>query len=297
MRPRRSAPWAPATGVLAVMALLVLAGCGAGVERLAPEELAWQAAQRSEAAGTGEFTLRWTDNAVPDEPSTLEVTGRYDGPRRLIETHTEPETLDMDATGVDPASIIGPMDVFVEGPWTYTRTLTGPVSTGDRWALLDPVGDDHTVLLRGDFSVEYGDPRLFFAFLAGMAPGATIAPDDTVGPGVVHVSGHLDLDRAHRLLPRSTWTKLARQVHFLRDLLGSRGLARDVDAWIDRDGLVRRLRVTFDLDWGYSDGGPAAGAGDDLVVEVAFSDLGDDPRLEAPRGWEVMSPQERLGAP
>lgn len=134
------------------------------------------------------------------------------------------------------------------------------------------------------------DPRAVINELRGVTGDAKKVGTETVrGVETTHYRATVDLDKAAAASPvsvRDDLTEVARQ-------LGTPKLA--VEAWLDADGRLRRLRYTIDLA-DLDDGAPAKGAGTGMVVAtLELFDFGTEVAVSPPPAAETTDLADLLG--
>lgn len=205
-------------------------------------------------------------------------------------------TMDMgDLLGMAGAES-GAMEMIVDGTTAYIRSeLFASFGDGKPWLSVSAdelAGGDG--LGAGGVVAGVEGPESFLQFLEGAGDEVeTVGREQVRGVDTTHVHTHVDLAG---LLAEAAPEEAAE----LEDSLAELGAADvvgvlPVDAWVDDDGFVRRLRIGFDL------GGLAGLAGDagaevpegmagaTMVLDLELYDLGEPVEIVLPDPAEVGS--------
>jgi len=151
--------------------------------------------------------------------------------------------MDMSALGS------GTFAMIVDGSTLWIRfegALGASLGVGDKWIRID---DDSTGELAQTFrNVMSGpnDAMLALYYLLGAGDDGRIVGEETIGATpVTRVASTLDLEQALDLVPSSVRDSLVINISEIR----SQGLRPVVaaEAWIDRQGLVHRMRLVYQL--------------------------------------------------
>lgn len=246
-------------------ALLVLGGCGAGTDAqvdggqsISFEQLS-QAAQSSADASSGRFSFSFEID-VPDteKPFAFSGTGAFDA------------ASDRAALSLDFSSFAELLSGFLGG-FGSLGTKTPDVSDPSLWQI-EAVQDGDVAYLRfpavssqlpdgkswirtpADEGVRgqgfnfsqlqkttSNDPRKMLEFLRAARGGIeTVGREELRGASTTHYRATVDLTEYEKLVP-------ADQRSMAAELLDQTGLSElPVDVWLDDDGLVRQVEMTFE---------------------------------------------------
>jgi hypothetical protein len=126
------------------------------------------------------------------------------------------------------------------------------------------------------------DPTHYLASLTAVAPDArAVGTEDVRGVSTTHYQGTIDIERAlaNAQLPGAKRATLKT----MTSLLGTQPMS--VDAWIDRDGRLRRFSASFELNDELSHG---ANSKVEAYVSFELYDFGVDAKIEKPAGATDM---------
>jgi hypothetical protein len=267
---------------LLALALALAAACGGGAGGLSPQAIVSDAATKSEEAGSSRVDLELTMSGFAPGELTIAGEGVQDSEQQLARfTFDLSEISALTGGGVDLSEI----EMVMAGSSLYIR-LPFLESAGLKpWVEIDlqKVGKEKGLDLPALQQLGQADPALTFAFLRA-------AGDDTEEVGEEEVRGvqttqyktTVDLDRAAEQAS-------AEQRAAIQALKEDTGLeVVPVNAWIDDDGLVRRI------DFDYEDVELQPGKRGDMALRMEFYDYGADVNVEQPPPDEVMSFDELL---
>jgi hypothetical protein len=176
-------------------------------------------------------------------------------------------------------------------------TLTVPVPP--REVTMEAVGDEHTIYMRSElFSTELPGGKEWMAIEPGLGsssetsfasssdPGTQLEALRAVAGGVETVGkesiggvettryrGGFDLDEYADRLRDNGSEEAADQYERLAEAVPS---TTDVEAWIDAEGLVRRMRIVMDMK------DPTTGLVNSMDMTEDFSDFGIAPEISLP---------------
>lgn len=268
---------------------LVAAGCGGtGPERT----LLSLASSAERTSGTGtyrtEMRISMTMPGV-EKPLELTATGSVDtaGRRQAL-------TMDMSqlmgalggATGATPAASDLRVEMVVDGLTMYMRTplLSGQLPKGKQWVSVDVArmaaasGADLSSLL----GRSYADPSQFLDYLRTAGDPVELGSEEVRGVEARHVRTTLDLKAYLAAAAPKLREQLRPVVDQFEQMAGS--VSPVVDAWIDDEGLVRRIA----LDLGVAAPGAAtAGVALEMTMAIDLFDFGADVAIEVPPAAEV----------
>lgn len=188
----------------------------------------------------------------------------------------------------------GAMEMVIDGATAYVRSdLFSSMGDGKPWVSVsaDELADGDA-LGAGGLGAGFDGPESFLQFLEGAGDAVeTVGPEQVRGVDTTHLRTDVDLAA---LIAEAAPEEAAELEESLGEL-GAGGVVGTlpVDAWIDADGMVRRLRITFDLA-GLT--GLAGEAGAEvpegmaeaaMVLDLELYDLGEPVEIVIPDPSEV----------
>jgi hypothetical protein len=188
----------------------------------------------------------------------------------------------------------GAMEMVLDGTTAYVRSdLFASFGDGKPWMSVsaDELADGDA-LGAGGLGAGVQDPGSFLQFLEGAGDEVeTVGRDQVRGVDTTHVRTDVDIAG---LIAEAAPEEAAELEESLGEL-GASGVVGvlPVDAWIDDDGLVRRLRITFDLAGLTGLAGEAGAevpeglAGAAMVLDLELYDLGEPVDIVIPDPSEV----------
>ncbi len=276
-----------------VVPLLVVASCAteagdATVEvRTGPAAAATLRAAPDAAAEAGTASFRMVmELSVQGIPLTVEATGAFDTDNQRMSME-----MDMGAMLDEIASSTGetvpegfdePMRFVADGSTMYVQSPLFDVAGGPGGWLSISSED----LGSGSAGLGSYDPSTFLESLRGVKGGPEVVGTEEIdGVETTHYTATLDLRQAVEEAPDDQRALIEAQ-------LGQLGAAEiAVDAWIDGDGLPRRLR----MDMGSMFGALGLGAGTDAVMTMDFFDYGVPVDIRVPSPDEVTPFTDVMG--
>lgn len=278
----------PALRAVAACILLLVAGaCAGGEEERSVREIVVEAPERVRGAGSARMvmttdasaTVSRGDEAVPFETTTrIEGVVDFGGGRGELEM-----TLDLPSGfGLEDLEL-RPCRVLVEGAVVYLRLPEGADGfEGKRWARVDASAF-------AGFDVQgFGaaDPTGSLEYLKGFADDLEeVGADEVRGTPVTRYRGTVVVDALLDRVPDEQAEGLRAQL----EQLGALGLAGfPVDAWIDDEGLARRLEVRI----------RPRGEGGDVRVDMRMDlfDFGEGLEMTLPGADEVSEVSDAASA-
>lgn len=274
--------------LLAAVAL-VAAGCGGAA---APERTLMSlssSAEKTRAAETYRMDLRLA-MTMPgiEKPLEISATGAVDAAARR-----QSMTMDMSsilgalgpAAGANaPSADALQVDVVMDGLTMYMRMplLAAQLPAGKTWVSVDAgkaaasSGADLSSLLERS----YADPSQYLEYLRTAGALEELGSEEVRGVPTRHVRTTVDLKAYLATLEPELRKSLAPSVEKFEEMAGS---AKPVmDAWVDDEGLVRR--VGLDMRFGV----PGASGGDaTMSMTVDLYDFGADVVVEVPPAAQV----------
>lgn len=256
---------------VALLAVAAPIACGSGDsvrDALTPEDVA------AAAARTADFdTYRASfKNSISAGGQTVEQTGEGEfaskGKRAsLIMTSS------INGTDVD-------MDMVMVWPVIYMRvsTAAGELPAGKEWVRFDmqkygkKLGFDMNELMQASQS----DPTQGLAYLQEVTDLETVGTEEVRGLETTHFRGVIDLNRVAEEMP-----EVKESVKRIMEL--SKVERVPYEAWVSADGLIRRIRLTYE-DMKSPDAPPM-----DMTVEMELYDFGEPVTVEDPPADKVIS--------
>jgi hypothetical protein len=264
-----------------LLALALAAACG-GTGGLSPQAVVSDAATRSQEAGSSRVDLELTMSGFAPGELTIAGEGVQDSEQQLARfTFDLSEISALTGGGVDLSEI----EMVMAGSSLYIR-LPFLESAGLKpWVEIDlqKVGKEKGLDLPALQQLGQADPALTFAFLRAAGDDTEeVGEEEVRGVQTTHYRTTVDLDRAAEQAS-------AEQRAAIQALKEDTGLeVVPVNAWIDDDGLVRRI------DFDYEDVELQPGQRGDMTLRMEFYDYGADVNVEQPPPDEVMSFDELL---
>jgi hypothetical protein len=308
------------TALLAAGMLALLGACGGGDGKSnqagsttdkkdssagAPEEmsaldLVLASAGRAADAKTARFEFTMSVPG-PNGPMNLTATGASDSSVPLM-------SLDMDMASIIPGTPPGGATVSTvfDGKAVYMRfpeELAAGLPGGKRWARLDlaalssEAGID-VAALSAQFNSS--DPLANIALLTGVAGDVTeVGTEDVRGVSTRHLKMTVDLQKAtEQLASKISGPNAERLKAAVTQAATTVGVTQmPIEAWIDADGLPRRLSYEMDLSKAKVPGAEGAAATGTAKVSMEFFDFGEDVKVAIPPADETIDLAELLGAP
>jgi hypothetical protein len=261
-------------GAALVAGAVAMSGCGASATL---DPIARAAEVSTQQTGvTVAMTMRFSSPSLPGGTYAITANGSFDE-----RAHTGQMTMDL--SGVPGFSSLagageGQVQMTMLYPDIYMHApfLAGKLPEGKTWMKLDitkaaaAAGVDSSSLS----SLDQSDPTQFLQYLRGSAGGVVSLGSETVeGVPTTHYHGELELSRVLANVPSSEQAAAKSAL----EKLGSGG-AFPVEVWIDAQGRVRRIEMSF--------GGAAAGLSANITV--AFKSYGPVPPVVPPPANEVF---------
>jgi hypothetical protein len=265
-----------AVGAL-VAGSVAMSGCGASATL---DPIARAAEVSSQQTGvTIAMSMRFSSPALPGGAYAITANGSFDE-----RAHTGQMTMDL--SGVPGLSALpggagnGQVRMVMLYPDIYMNMpfLAGKLPEGKTWMKLDigkaaaAAGLDSSSLS----SLDQSDPTQFLEYLRGSSGGVVSFGGETIeGVPTTHYHGTLELSRVLSKLPGSEQAAARAAL----EKLGTGG-AFPVEVWIDAQGRVRRMEMSF--------GGAGATAGLSATVTIDFKSYGAVSPVAPPPAGEVF---------
>lgn len=288
---RRSRPrLATTVTASAVVAAMGLAGCGvsggttatatsagpapAKVEAGSFSRIGGAKFLRDAAASTAEVTSERLSYAVDAKGGSAGVSVNATGE---VDNAAKQAHLTVGLEGV--GSLAGDTELVVDGTDVYVKSeLVSRLGGQDKpWLKVDgsKLGSGAS-----SFGLGERDPGSLLNFLKGAGgPVTTVGKEDVRGVSTTHVKVDLDLAKLLTDAPSAERKKLEDQL----DGLGSAGAALKTipaEAWVDDDGYVRKLVLSFD-------GAKAGADGVSAKVTIEMYDFNQPVEIKVPDPAEV----------
>jgi len=231
-----------AIGVLALPTLLLVACGGGGAP--ATVTLVRDAPKRTTDAGTSRLEIVIERPPTPSTPGTqaatlppIKISGEAD-----YHAHRGHMLIDLSQFGLPGP----PIDAVFDNATVYEKfpkALAAALPPGKSWVKVDlaTAGRSVGVDLRGLSQTQAGDPSQTLDYLRGASDNVTrVGTEDVRGTSTAHYRAVIDLNKAADQSPTARDA-----IKSTIKLLGSS--TQPVDAWVDAQGRVRRLKYTVDL--------------------------------------------------
>ena len=184
-----------------------------------------------------------------------------------------------------------PMELIVDGTTMYMKfaVLAALTGSGKKFVKVDlSANQDVGSLLGGGGSGPLGsDPSSFLRFLQGAGKVTQVGVEDVRGVNTTHFSGTYDLEDALASLPEEQRDAAERAFKGLGLPEGARSTPIPFDAWIDDEGLVRRVETSVDASTFASSDATGAPVGK-TTVRVEYFDFGEPVDIQIPSDDEVQ---------
>jgi hypothetical protein len=290
-------------GLAAPLVALALAGCGGGEgqEAAAPAATTGDAAgilasAGSETAEAGSsrvaFTIATEIPGVQEEPVEFTGEGAFDYAER-----TGSATFDFGelfaSLGLPAAD--DPIQAIFDGPVIYLNfpLLAAFLPDAKPWIKLDPatLGEQQGLDLGQLQQLGQGDPSQLLDYLKATTAGVEeVGTEEVGGVETTHYRGTIQLDRVAEQVPPEQREQAEAAIDRLIEQTGATEIP--VDAWVDGDGLVRRLEYSYSAEVQVPGSDPQKVAS---VVTMEFSDFGTAVDVEPPPADQVTD-LAQLGA-
>lgn len=268
-----------ATGAL-VAGAVAMSGCGASATL---DPIARAAEVSTQQTGvTIAMTMQFSSPQLPGGTYAITANGSFDE-----RAHTGQMTMDL--SGVPGfSSLAGPGEGTVQMVMLYPDVymhmpfLAGKLPEGKTWMKLDITKAAAAAGVSSSFSsFDQSDPTQFLEYLRGSAGGVVSLGRETVeGVSTTHYHGELELSRILANIPSSEQGAAKSAL----EKLGSAGVGVGgipVEVWIDAQGRVRRIEMSFG-------GAGTAAAGISANITLAFKSYGPVPPVTPPPAGEVF---------
>jgi hypothetical protein len=277
MRPANAIAALCAAGAL-LACVLAMSGCGASAT-LDPIARAAEVSTRQTGV-TLAMTMQFSSPSLPGGSYAITANGSFDE-----RAHTGQMTMDL--SGVPGFSSLpggggnGQVQMTMLYPDIYMHMpfLAGQLPAGKTWMKLDitKAAAAAGVSSSSFSSLGQNDPTQFLEYLRGSAGGVVSLGSETVeGVPTTHYHGELELSHILANTPSSEQAAAKSAL----ERLGSGG-AFPVEVWIDAQGRVRRIEMSFG-------GAGTAAAGLSANITIAFKSYGPVPPVTPPPAGEVF---------
>ena len=306
------------TALLAAGSLALLGACGGGdgTSQQSGSAAKTDKSDKTDAAtevSVLDLVLASAGRAAEAKTSRFEFTMSLDGPNGPLnltakgasDSSVPLMSLDMDMASIIPGTPPGGavVSTVFDGKSVYMRfpeELAAGLPDGKRWARLDLAAlSAETGFDAGALAAQFNssDPLANIALLTGAAGDITeIGTEDVRGVSTRHLRMTVDLQKATEQLTSKlsgpTAERLKAAVAQAAATVGVNSLP--IDAWIDADGLPRRLTYEMDLSKAKVPGAESGAAGM-ARVSMEFFDFGEDVDVAIPAPEETADLAELLG--
>lgn len=263
---RRRRLWRAVIGLSALIVALAVFAWQQGGDGDSPGPLnaIAKAAERTQDESGGRAVMRAVVSS-PTRPAPLTMTGQAvfdaEGRSRMVLTVPQPE-------GGDPMK----MDVVADGTVMYMRSSQfGSLPGGGEWMALDLSFGELDAPLPANVDAK-GELALLEAVTGKVQ---RLGKEDVRGVPTTHYRGTVGVSENAEQLREKGADDLASHIE-------EEGSPLQVEAWVDADGLVRRMRlVNSQL--------PEKGKGSTTIdMRIDFFDFGIDPEIDVPESSEVF---------
>jgi len=276
--------------------LVVAAGCGGSSGEKVTVD-ATPAALRHAAQATldkktskVEFTMTMT---IQGHEVKMPGSGQLDNEARKASMTFEVKDLfaqlASDAPPEAAALFDQPLEMVLDGTVMYMHfpALTAVAGQGKEWLKIDLAANKDVGALLGAGGGGFGsDPSSFLQFLEGAGKITEVGKEDVRDVPTTHFSGSYTMKDALSALPSDQRDK-AEQA-FNRLGLPSDFESTDIpfDAWVDADGLIRKVQMSFDYSSLVSSASSSGAAGMSMTME--YFDFGVPVDIQVPSDDEVQ---------
>jgi hypothetical protein len=276
-----------ALGAVAALATggAAVSGCAASATL---DPIARAAEVTSQQAGAKiSLTMQLSSAAMPGGGFAVTANGYIDNRNRSGE-------MSMDLSGIPGASSLpgggaGVVKMIFQYPVIYMDVpfLAGQLPEGKTWMKLDltKAASAAGIELSQLSSFDQTDPTQFLQYLRASSGGvSTVGSEPLDGVPTTHYHATLQLSDILDRLPSGDQATAKAAL----EKLGSAG-AIPVDVWVDSQGRVRRMQMSFDASVPTgTTGSPAAATSMSSTVTIDFTSYGAVPPIVAPPSSQVF---------
>lgn len=270
--------------LMLVLALLPVA-CG-GAEALSPQTAVAEAATKSQEAGSSRVALELTMTGLAAEPLSITGEGIQDPEQQLARfTMDLSQVAGLTGGGVDLSEI----EIVLDGSTLYMRLPFLEAADLKPWIEVDvaAIAEQEGLDLPSLQQLGQADPAVTFAYLRAASDDTQeVGNEDVRGVETTHYRMTVDLAQVADAVPEEQRDQMRAAVQALIEATGLDTVP--VDAWIDGDGLVRRM------DLAYENVDVAPGKKGSMSMSMELYDYGVEVAVEPPPADQVMSFQELL---
>lgn len=270
--------------LLPFLALVLATACGG--EELSPQAAVAEAATKSQDAGSSRVVLELTMTGLAPEPLSITGEGIQDPEQQLARfTIDLSQVAGLTGGGVD----LGEIEMVLDGSALYMRLPFLEGAGLKPWVEIDlrAIAEEEGLDLPSLQQLGQADPALTFAYLRAASDNTQeVGQEDVRGVETTHYRLTVELARVAEQVPAEQREQMRAAVQALIEATGLETVP--VDAWIDGDGLIRRM----DLD--YEDVEVAPGKKGSMSMSMELYDYGVDVDVSLPPSDQVMSFQELL---
>lgn len=270
--------------LLPFLALLLATACSG--EDLSPQAAVAEAATSSREAGSSRVVLELTMTGIAPEPLTITGEGIQDPEQQLAGfTMDLSQVAGLTGGGVD----LGEIEMVLDRSTLYMRLPFLEAADLKPWIEVDleAIAEQEGLDLPSLQQLGQADPALTFAYLRAASDDTQeVGQEDVRGVETTHYRVTVELARVADLVPEEQREETRAAVQALIEATGLETVP--VDAWIDGDGLIRRM------DLGYEDVEVGPGKKGDMSMSMELYDYGVAVDVELPPSDQVMSFEELL---
>lgn len=259
-------------------------------------QLVLASAGKATEAGTARFEFTMT--LAGPETVNLVATGASDSSVPVM-------SMEMDMASLIPGTPAGGATVATvfDGSAVYMRfpgEMAAGLPDGKRWVRLDlasissQAGIDPEALAA---QFNSSDPLANISLLTGATDDVTeVGTEEVRGVPTRHLKMTVDLERASEQLSSLSGPNGERLKEAVAQAAATVGVTQlPMEAWIDDDGLPRRLLYTLDLAQAKVPGAEGAATGT-ATIKMEFFDFGEDVEVTIPSVEETLDFSELLGS-
>lgn len=245
-----------------------------------------QAAEATSSVKTQRMTMELKMTGVPMFGTmAMKVDGALD-----LENKRSQMTMDMSeflgGMGGSEAEGMGKMEMIVDGDTTYIKSPMFSELSGSKKPWMKT--DTEALSDSGTMDKTQGDPKAFLDFLKKSGSAVEeVGTEDVRGVSTTHLRTTLDIKKMMADAPASEKAEMEKQ---LKDIGASEVFSEiPTEAWIDDDGMVRKMQMTFDFSKVDTSSDPDLAEMKDVKMVMAFEmfDFNKPVDIEIPDASQV----------
>jgi hypothetical protein len=250
---------------------------GGGTSNMSPAQAVAASATKTKAAGSAKVYVATSISGAAGS-FTFSGTGAFDYGARAGRMSFDMSQL-AKATGTQVSGDDVRMDMIFRGLVIYMRwpLLSRSIGSAKPWIKLDleELGKSSGMNLGQISQFSQNDPSQTLDYLRGAADVKEVGSEDVRGVNTTHYHAIVDLEQVAKDAPDA----LAASIRRLIATAGGKRIP--TDAWIDDEGLLRRMRYAYET--------PSAATGQSARFSVTMElfDFGADVNAESPPAHDV----------